>query len=247
MKKTIAIVLTTLTAVLAEEFSDISQAEISKKFNCGGSTIPLLVKYSSVAGVGTFVGDCSATNVSFVDIHVQQWWTPDPGTNAVRIYKIKNLPDEWMFPTNIPVVFFAKTKAQWYGEDAEHYLTNAVERAEFTFGDVDRSWFRTPRDNGLVYTFATNLWNCVRANPNPTNYYEVLRDAHRTVSKEDSWRVRLDAYNGLSWLFDDATESYLAEKMNDPLLSPIMQGSVRATLYDKFGWRYVNGVITPPQ
>ena len=231
----------------AEELSNLAQTEIDKKAFISGPTLPRLVKYSSVAGIGMFFGDCSTTNVAFVDIHVQQWWTPDLGTNTVRIQKIGKLYSEWIFPTNVPMVFFAKTKAQWYGEDAEYYLTNAAERAELTFGNVDRSWFRTSRDNGLVYIFTTNLWACIRTNPNPTNYYTVLRDTERTVSEQDSWRVYFDAYQGLSSLFDDTSESDLAEKLNDPLLSPVMKGSVRATLYDKFGWRYVNGVITPPQ
>jgi hypothetical protein len=75
----------------------------------------------------------------------------------------------------------------------------------------------------------------------------VLRDAERTVSRQDSWRVHLDAYKGLDWLFFDPSEEYLVEKLNDPLLSSVKKGYVRAILYDKFSWRYVDGVITPPQ
>lgn len=249
MKRTMILLsmVLTATAVLAEELSSCTAEEIGHIYGNQGLILPSLVGGFDYIGVGKFVGDCSTTNVSFADISVQQWWTPDPGTNTMRIRKINRLPDEWIFPTNVPVVFFVATKADWYGENAEFYMTNAEERAELTFINADRSWFRVTRDNGLVYAFATNLWGCMRANPNPTNYYAVLRDTERTVSEQNSWRVRLDAYEGLSWLFHDATESYLAEKLNDPLLSPVMKGSVRATLYDKFGWRYVNGVITPPQ
>lgn len=253
MKKKISLLLTALTVVtvLAEELSNISPAEIAEKVHVSGPIIPRQVEYSSAAGVGTFTEDCSTTNVTFVDISVQQWWTPDPGTNIVRVSKIRNLSVEWIFPTNVPVVFFAITKAQWYGENAEYHLTNAAERAELTFGDADRSWFRVTRDNGLVYTFATNLWNCVRANPNPTNYYVVLRDAERTVAEQNSWRVNFDAYHGLSFLLDDAPESYLAEKLNDPLLSPIMKNSVGNRLRHRYGWtyNYTNNVEvwTPPQ
>lgn len=253
MKMAIGIFLAVLATmpVFAEELSDIPQAEIDEKVHSGAAIVPLLVKYSSAVGVGTFVGDCSVTNVSFADIHVQQWWTPDPGTNAIRIQKVTGIPDEWTFPTNVPVAFFAITKAQWYGEDAEYYLPSAAERAELTFGDVDRAWFRTTRDDGLLHSFATNLWECVRVNPNPTNYYEVLRDAERTVSRNDSWRVQLDASKGLSWLFGDASESYLAEKLNDPLLSPTMKNSIGNRLRHHFGWTYSfsNGteIWTQPQ
>lgn len=254
MNKTICMLLAALitTTVIAEEFSNLSQAEIGENVYRDAAIIPLLAKHASIAGIGMFVGDCSVTNVLFVDINVQQWWTSDPGTNAIRVSKIDGLYDEWVFPTNIPVVFFAITKAQWYGEDAEHYLTNAAERAELTFGDADRSWFRTTRDNGLLYTFATNLWNCVRTSPNPTNQYEMLRDTEHMVSMQNSWRVHLDASAGLTWIFfDNASESYLAEKLDDPLLSPIMKNSVGNLLSYRFGWtyNYTNNVEiwTPPQ
>ncbi len=253
MKKMIGMFLMALTTatVFAEEFSDISQAEIDEKVSRDAAIIPFLVAHSSAAGIGRFVGDCSTTNVSFVDISVQQWWTQDPGTNTVRIRKIDGIPDEWIFPTNVPVVFFAKTKAQWYGKNAEYLLTNAAERAELTFGNVDRSWFRTTRDNGLVHAFATNLWGCLRADLNLTNYYAVMRDAESTVSKQDSWRVHLDASKGLSWFLDDLTESELAEKLNDPLLTPATKNYVGNRLGDRYGWTYsytnnVN-VWTPPQ
>ncbi len=243
--------LITATVSFAEELSNIPQAEIDKKVHVSGPIIPRQIEYTSTAGVGVFTGDCSTTNVSFVDISVQQWWTQDTGTNTVRINKIDGLYKEWAFPTNVPVVFFAITKAQWYGKKADYYLTNEAERAELTFGNVDRAWFRTTRDNGLVYSFTTNLWECMRTNPNPTNYYVVLRDAERSVSEQDSWRVNFDAYHGLSSLFDDASESYLAEKLNDPLLSPVMRNSVGNRLGDRHGWTYsytnnVN-VWSPPQ
>ncbi len=253
MKKIISFLVITLTVAsgFSEEVSDISQAELDEQVYSDAMTVPRYVQVATSAGVGVFTGACSLTNVTFVDIHVQEWWTPDPGTNTVRLHKIDRLNDEWMFPTNIPVVFFAVTKAQWHGEDAAYYLTNAAERAELTFANVNRSWFRTTRDNGLVYAFATNLWNCVRINPNPTNYYEVLRDVQRTIAKQDSWRVQLDSRNGLSWLFDEASENYLTDKLNDPLLSPIMKNSVGNWLSRRFGWiySYTNNieVWTPPQ
>ncbi len=253
MKKTICMLLTTLAMAVAfsEELSNCTDEEIGNIYGNQGLILPKLISSFDYVGIGQFIGDCSITNVSFADIHVQQWWTPDPGTNTMRIRKISNLPDEWIFPTNVPVVFFVATKADWYGNDAEFYLTNTAERAELTFINADRSWFRTTRDSGLVYAFATNLWECMRANPNPTNYYAVLRDTERTVSEQDSWRVRLDAYEGLSRLFHDASESYLAEKLDDSLLSPIMKNSVGNRLRHRFGWtyNYTNNVEvwTPPQ
>ena len=253
MKITLVMVSMVLTAatVFAEELSSCTDEEIGHIYGNQGLILPRLIGNFDYIGVGRFIGDCSTTNVSFADISVQQWWTPDPGTNTVRIRKIDRLFEEWIFPTNVPVVFFIAIKADWYGTNATFYITNAAERAQLTFINADRSWFRTTRDNGLVYDFATNLWECMRANPNPTNYYTVLRDTERTVSEQDSWRVRLDAYEGLSWLFHDASESYLAEKLNDPLLSPIMRNSVGNRLWDRFGWTYTvtNNTVQwhPPQ
>jgi hypothetical protein len=87
----------------------------------------------------------------------------------------------------------------------------------------------------------------MRTNPNPTNYYEVLRDTERTVSDQASWRVNFDSGKGLSWIIRGADENGLVAMLNDPLLSPPMKGVVRTTLYNNHGWRYVNGVLTPPQ
>ena len=264
MKKTIGFLLTVLTSavVLAEEFSDIPQSERNKKFFGDAILVSDLVRGASCAGVGQFLNEPSPSTL-FVDIHVQQWWTPPLATNIVRIHELDPYSTNWVFPTNVPVVFFALTKRQMYdGTPAlvspDQYppewvysITNAAEMAKLMFSDTDRSWFRTTRDNGIVYVFATNLWSCMRANPNPTNYYEVLRDAERTVSKQDSWRVHFDAYEGLSWFLDAASESYLAEKLNDPLLSPIMRNSVGNRLRHRYGWtyNYTNNVEvwTPPQ
>lgn len=260
MKEKLIMILIALTAgvVLAEELGNISSAERSRKIHVNDPILPRQVNYANVAGVGLFLNEPSSDSPT-VDIQMQQWWTPPLATNVVRIYELNPYSTNWIFPTNVPVVFFAVTKRQMYPRLPEllafdvyppewvFSITNATEMAKLMFSNTDRAWFRTTRDNGLVYELATNLWSCVRTNPNPTNYYAVLRDAERTVSKQDSWRVHFDAYHGLSFLFDDASESYLAEKLDDPLLSPVMKGSVRAILYDKFGWRYVNGVITPPQ
>ena len=262
MRKTVCMLATTLivATVLAEEFSDASQEDISKSFNL--VRISTLVKIADCAGVGLFLNEPSPT-APFVDIQVQQWWTPSLPTNIVRIHELNPYSTNWVFPTNVPIVFFAVAKRQMYVDHPAFTIpsqyppewvcsiTNATEMEKLMFPGVDRSWFRTTRDNGLVYDFATNLWECMRANPNTTNYYEVLRDSERTVSKQDSWRVHIDAYKGLSWFLDAASESYLAEKLNDPLLSPIMRNSVGNRLWDRFGWTYTvtNNTVQwhPPQ
>jgi len=247
----IAILLTALVSsgVFAEETSDASSEEIGETLYRDAAFIPSIARRADCAGIGLFLNVPSPTTPT-VDIQVQQWWTPPLGTNTVRIHELNPNSTNWVFPTNVPVVFFALEKRQLYvGHPAfvipEAYppewvysITNATEMAKLVFPGGDRAWFRVTRDNGLPYAFATNLWECMRTNPNPTNYYEVLRDAERTVSMQNSWRVHLDAYQGLSWLFDDASESYLAEKLNDPLLSPIMKNSIGNRLRHRFGWTF---------
>ncbi len=250
------------TATFAEEVSDASQEEIGKKVYGYAILVSDLVRGASCAGVGLFLNVPSPASPS-VDIQVQQWWTPPLATNVVRIHELDPNSTNWIFPTNVPVVFFAVTKRQMYdGTPAlvvpDQYppewvysITNAAEMAKLMFTEVDRAWFRTTRDNGLVYGFATNLWECMRVNPNPTNYYAVLRDAERTVTVQDSWRVHFDASGGLSWLFGDTSESYLAEKLDDPLLSTVMKNDVGNRLWDKFGWTFTvtNNAVQwhPPQ
>lgn len=254
--------LSIMLPIFAEEVSNITGAELDDKLYNNTTTIQSLVRGASCVGVGLFINEPSPAD-PFVDIQVQQWLTPALSTNVVRIYELSGRTTNWVFPTNVPIAFFAFTKRQTYRDHAvffhpEDYtpeycfsITNDMEMAKFMFPNVDRAWFRVTRDNGLVYAFATNLWNCVRANPNPTNYYELLRDAERTVSKEDSWRVKFDAHRGLSWLFNEEPESDLAEKLNDPLLSITKKNTLGNTLMDRFGWTYsyTNNVEvwTPPQ
>lgn len=260
MRSPIVALLTAMVSpcVFAEELSDTPQADIDEKVYSDAAFIPSIVGRVDCAGVGLFLNVPSPAAPT-VDILVQQWWTPPLATNTVRIHELDPDTTNWAFPTNVPVVFFALEKRRTLEghpavlipdklpPDYVYSITNATETAKLLFPDGDRGWFRVTRDNGLVHSFATSLWECVQTNPNTTNYYSVLRDTQRTVSMEDSWRVQLDARKGLRWLFSDASEGFLAEKLDDPLLSPVMKGNLRARLYDKFGWRYVDGDITPPQ
>lgn len=263
MKRNIAMLLTVLALpVIAEEFSNLSETEICKKLYSDAPLVSDLIRGARCAGIGVFLNEPSPAAPS-VDILVQEWWTPPLTNPVVRIHELDPNSTNWVFPTNVPVVFFALTKRQmysehsawvtpeWYPPEWVYSITNAAESAKLMFLDVDRAWFRTTRDNGLVHAFATNLWNCMRTNPNPTNYYEVLRDTERTVPEQESWRVNFDADKGLSWVLRSADENGLVEMLNDPLLSPIMRNSVGNWLSHRFRWTYdyTNNVEvwTPPQ
>jgi len=223
----------------------LSWDKIDKLVSTEAVTIPQLVKYSSTAGVGRFIGDCSTTNVAFVDIAVDQWWTTDPGTNTVRFYKIAKREEHWTFPTNVPVVFFGMTKGELYGDLAERALeTSGEDGKDLTFSVQERSWFRVMRDNGLLHTFATNLWDCARTNPDEIRFFNVLRDAERDISMEDSWRMMLDTKSALSVLLATAPEALLAQKIADPLISPTLYNDIGNYLFDRFDWTFTieNGV-----
>lgn len=259
MNRIVVLMLTSLAlSATAEEFSSLSEDEINKKLYSAAPLVSDLIRGARCAGIGVFLNEPS-TNAPAVDILVQEWWTSPLTNSVVQIHELDPYSTNWVFPTNVPVVFFALSKRQMYSGHTAwvnpdpyppewvYSITNAEESAKLMFLDVDRAWFRTTRDNGLVHAFATNLWNCMRTNPNPTNYYEVLRDTERTVPDQASWRVNFDSGKTLSWIIRGADENGLVAMLNDPLLSPPMKGVVRTTLYNNHGWRYVNGVLTPPQ
>jgi len=248
--------------IVAEEFSNLPEAEVNKKLYRDDPLVSDLIRAARCAGIGVFLNEPSPTAPA-VDILVQEWWTPPLTNPVVRIHELDPNSTNWVFPTNVPVVFFASSKRLMYSKHEawvipDHYppewvysITNAEESAKLMFLDVDRAWFRTTRDNGLVHAFATNLWNCMRTNPNPTNYYEVLRDTERTVSEQESWRVNFDSGKGLSWILRGTDENGLVEMLNDPLLSPSMRHIVGNRLWREFAWTYTvtnNAVIwLPPE
>ncbi len=257
------IVFTTAYRASAEELSNYTNEQIGETISQNRQTIAACVRSAAVAGVGVFLRQPSPQE-PFVDIDVQEWWTPALTNSIIRVHYLNAYsPSNWIFPTNTPVVFFAITKRQAdakpsaytnpgaYSPEYCYSVTNETEASKFIFGDMDRSWFRIGRDDGRLYSFATNLWDCIRVNPNPTNYYKVLRDADRTVSYEDSWRVNLDASRELSWIYALESEDRLAEILNDPLLSPPERNHLGNVMNWRFNWKYIytNGVETwtPPE
>ena len=245
--------------MFSEEFSNISQEDINNiPYHVTAINIPSRVRYSEIAGVGEFVNIPSPTN-PVVDISVQQWWTANPGTNnMLRIHGIDETETNWIFPTNVPIVFFATAASNvvintCIGETLVEHM-NHDERAQWMFKHVDRSWFRVSRDNGLMYSFATNLWQHTRVTPNITNQYELFRDVYRLACNDilleqslPSWRVAYDSYEGLDAFTNSESENFLAEMMIDPWLPEDMQDGARIKLKERFNW-YVdtNGVFRAP-
>ena len=242
--------------LFSEELSSMSLEDVGNLPDSALQvSIPFLVRNSDVAGFGEFVNTPSPTN-PVVDIHVQQWWTPNLGTNnMLRIHGIDETETNWIFPTNAPVVFFANAASNVIintsvDEDAVARMSQD-ENWQWVFKHVDRSWFRVSRDNGLMYDFTTNLWRHVRVSPNLTNEYTFLRDTFNSayniyLSEQPlpSWRVACDSSEGLDYIFENATESFIAKILVDPLLPEDMQNLVHKELEKRFAWyEDTNGVF----
>ena len=252
---TIILALATFNAP-AEEISNITREEIHEIYSIWPPpiNIPSLVRMSEFAGVGKFINIPTESN-NVVDIDVQQWWTANPGTNnQIRIYELNHNETDWVFPTNVPIVFFADTVSNLFpfgkysgsGMDPLRYMSEE-EKGQLWFREGDRSWFRVSRDNGLVHSFTTNLWQHVRTNPNITNQYEILRDAYMLTQFEQSWRVLGDACDGLLSFYKTAPENFLVKMRNDPLLDDGIKSIVYDELWRNFGWdEDANGVFRAP-
>ena len=215
------------------------------------TTIPGLVEGADVAGVGTFLNQ-PTTSSPFVSVLVQDYWRRGSETNILHINVSPfQWETDWVFPTNTPVVFFAIKRSSHTNNSeivnlAEFYQTMPQEWLdELSFPGGDYAWFRTTRDNGLLYEFATNLWNCVRDNPNPTNYYEVLRNA-KNVSFSSSSRLWIDAYSDFRFFLKDRPDEFLLDRYNDPLLNNAGRRGIINELFVR-GWALTNSVWNPPQ
>ena len=248
----------------SEELSGMSQEKIeAMPHSAHEITIPLLVEASNLAGVGVFVNVPSPTN-PVVDIAVQQWWTPNPGTNdMLRIHRIRGDETNWIFPVNEPVVFFAIAASNAFANANAVEKTGVcaelekMEQEQWVFKHADRSWFRVSRDNGLMYDFTTNLWQHARVSPNLANRYEVLRNAvsaaydalltENPLELLQSWRLASDSIDGLEHIIENGTEVFLAEITTDPLSPEWMLRMARKELECRFAWHEdANGVLRAP-
>ncbi len=178
-------------------------------------------------------------------VEVDNYWIGDTGTNVVKI-DAGPWGTDWVFPTNTPVVFFALTRMSVLTR-LHDGMTNGLSQTELDellFPHGDAAWFRTTRDNGLFYTFATNLWECQRNNPDQERFYEVLRDADK-LPYEASSRIFEDTGHELSFFLKRVSDTFLLEKNADPLIG----ARTHASIFQEFlsrGWSRTNGVYYPP-
>lgn len=210
--------------------------------------VPALVRSADVAGIGEFLNQPTAEH-PYASMDVGTYWIGDPGTNIVNI-KVGPRGTDWVFPTNSPVVFFARTLGSVLTNNFSDVGnvppvdTTGIDLSELLFPHGDDAWFRTTRDNGLLYAFATNLWECIRINPDQERFYEVLRDAGK-LPYEASSRISEDTTHELGFLLKEFTDASLLEKNADPLIG----ARTKSMIFHEFiwrGWSRTNGVYYPP-
>lgn len=110
---------------------------------------------ADVASIGTF--EEINRNDDTVVVRVSDFWAGETiGTNIITA--THSMTNEPTFPTNVPVVFFAKMKTNGstkYGENDfrsfgyKNADTNATISSPLYFPGGESAWFRTTRDNGL--------------------------------------------------------------------------------------------------
>ena len=251
MKNKLAFIIITINAfcVLAEETNLLSQIEAMDTYKIieySDWRITRLIAYAEVAGVGRFISQPSETNL-FVDVFVDECWAGDVQNETVSIafYTTNSVP------TNIPIVFLAISSLAYATNMvfSERYTPEQLESIKSNsvlfFPGAESAWFRTTRDNGLLYEFTTNIWNCRRMdNYNRTNYYEVLRNASN-ITFEESNRIWWDSDNALNWLFLSSPTEFMVEKRLDPLLHERVKDILNTYIWNR-GWTHTNGVWYAP-
>ena len=211
-------------------YVETNASEITRHLNPNDEwTLSSLVKNANVAGDGKFINPPSPTN-QFAILRVVNYWTSGTSNETVSI-KFNDNTTNWNVPTNVPVVFFAMHSVN----------TNA-----FLLGlGGDNSWYCKTNDNGLVYDFTTNLWNCLRSGEySQTNYYEILRSASN-IPIEDSSKVYMDSRDAIGDLFYKMPTEFLIESMQDQLLHEYIRDSLWGRVLRR-GWTHTNGVWYAP-
>ena len=180
---------------------------------------------------------------------------------------------DWVIPLDDPIVFFAVTHSNYMvngsympvdymfnigmmsltnepgikvvspprftPEDLVSYSTNTT----LYFPGGDSAWFRTTRDDGLLYTFTTNLWENMIVNPNTNNLYCILSEAVK-VEMDVSKRIYFDSFKGFRTLLMKFTPEFLVDeyyKSDHKRVKHYLEIEIRARK-----WNLVNGVWEPP-
>ena len=212
-------------------------------------TVSGLINEADVVGLGRVIKQPSSTN-NFVGIFVQDCWTGNI-TNDTILIKSYDSRNEVAFPANAPIVFFLKesepfvtnkySSILYTPEELEQYLSEPT----LFFPEGDKAWFEATADNGILYDYTTNLWNCMQINPNLTNYFNVLIDGLQ-ISANDSMRVHLDSFDSFVARVMFGPPEFLVA-MHSRLDIPIKEHGILERGLEIFHrWTHTNGVWNPP-
>jgi len=258
------IALTTQIGILAGE-KKMFLIDFEEIDRLNRTTMANLARLADVAGVGRFINQPS-TNDAIAQVFVDEWWTASMTNNTLEIdFGLVKKGSEWVgidtdfiIPTNVPVVFFSMKPTNFVTngfEDIIHYM-DKDEREEFlieiaesellSFPGGDRAWFEKTTDNGLLYAYATNIWETLRTNPNPTNYYNVLCAADN-ITREESFRIFCDNSSALDDFHKNSSTDFLVEKYNERTWPSGVKASIANILQNwPYCWTRTNDVWVAP-
>jgi len=195
-------------------YSAIGTCVVSLAVNAGSdidsmTTVPQLVRLADVIGIGTPT-NCTDEGVT---IHVSSYWLGNPGSNT--LYMSTN-PYGTLMPTlsnGVPVVFFATTNLHIYANDVGRKAewdfnvgvnmfdwnypfarTKSPPSIPLSFVISDRAVFNVGEDDGNLTLFASNLVQCMRIQPNVTNYYDLVKitsfsGKEKRVKSDKNWSL----------------------------------------------------------
>jgi hypothetical protein len=185
MKKWICLISGTLLVILVVNADGYVKATVDSM-----TTVPQLVRLADVIGVGTAT-NCTNDGVT---LNVSSYWLGDPGSNTLYL---STAPYGTQMPTlsnGVSVVFFATTNLHIYLSDVDwnedwnfnvgvnmfdwNYpfaRTNSLPTIPLSLVLSDRAVFNVNEDGGNLMLFASNLVQCMRIQPNVTNYYNLVK------------------------------------------------------------------------
>jgi len=188
-----------------------------------GLTLQSIIEIADVAGVGKFMNRPSPSD-TIVNVYIDDCWLGDFSQGETIQIGAETHYSDYNHPTNVPVVFFARhrisRKLEYFTDENTGIYTSWIETTTNlipSFIDGDCSWFVKAHDNGLLYDFATNLWDCIRENPNPVNFTNVMIAANKFTINE-SRRLNIYVLRDTREMFKGTPSSYFFEKLEEPNL-----------------------------
>jgi hypothetical protein len=154
------------------------------------TTVPQLVRLADVIGVGTAT-NCTEDGVT---VNVSSYWLGDPGSNTLYLSTDSYGTQMPTLSNGVSVVFFATTNLHIYLNDVGRNMewdfnvgvnmfdwnypftkTKLPPSIPLSFVGNSRAVFNTNEDDGNLTLFASNLVQCMRIQPNVTNYYNLVK------------------------------------------------------------------------